>query len=123
SIVASMRTAKWRIREALSDIPGLTFRRIPDPDGDSGCFLLATLETPALCRKFADALKAEGIHGPEGSMACISMEDWHFHWYFNNLSLVNRRGVTPSGWPWTDPANEFAADYRYDRGTLPICDD
>jgi len=121
--VSAMRTAKWKIRNALSEISRITFRRIVDPAGDSGPFLITMLDSPETCKKFAAALHAEGIRGPEGSMACVPMEEWGFHWHFNNLSLVNRRGVTPTGWPWNDPANAFAREYRYDRGVLPNCDD
>lgn len=122
-IVGAMRTAKWAIRNELADAAGLEFRRIVDPEGDSGPFLITILETPELCSRFVDALHAEGIRGPDGSQSCIPMEQWHLHWYFNNLSLVNRASLSASGWPWTDPANAFAKEYQYGRGALPVCDD
>jgi len=122
-ITAAMRRAKWTIREALADIPGIGLRTIPDPQGDSGPFLITTYRTPQLCRRFTEALQAEGIRGPEGSLACVTMEQWGLHWYFNNASLVNRRSLAPDGWPWTLPANAFAKDYAYDRGALEVCDD
>src|SRR5690606_14193416 len=34
----------------------------------------------ALARRFVDALKAEGIRGPEGSLACLTMREWGLHW-------------------------------------------
>ncbi len=122
-ITGAMRSAKWAIREQLATIPGLQFRRIADPEGDSGPFLICTLESPDLCKRFAEALHAEGIVGQTGSMACVPMESWGLHWHFNNQSLVQRRSQSVSGWPWSDPANAFAADYDYARGTLPACDD
>lgn len=120
-IVRAMRGAKWRIREALEDIDGLRFRRIVDPAGDSGPFLIATFDTPEICAQFVAALRAEGIQGP--AQACIPMTEWHLHWYCHNPSLGHRASLSPSGWPWTDPANQFAADYDYARGALPTCDD
>ncbi len=45
------------------------------------------------------------------------------HWHWNNPSLVNKRGLNAAGWPWVDSANAFAAEYSYERGTLPNCDD
>ena len=122
-IVRAMRTAKWAIRRQLEKIPQLGFRTILDPEGDSGPFLITIYPDRATCQAFTDALRAQGIRGPEGSYACLTMEEWGLHWYFNNLSLVNRRGFTPNGWPWTDPANAFAQSYTYGRGTLPTCDD
>jgi 8-amino-3,8-dideoxy-alpha-D-manno-octulosonate transaminase len=123
SVVNAMRTAKWKIKKALADIPRLKFRRVVDPEGDSGPFLITLLDSAEMCTQFVDALRAEGIKGPEGSMACVTMEEWGFHWHFNNLSLVHRRGVTPTGWPWNDPANAFAKEYKYSRGMLANCDD
>ena len=122
-IVAAMRQAKWAIRRQLADIPGLQFREIPDPDGDTGPFLITVYPDAATCRAFTEALRAEGLRGPEGSLACATMEEWGLHWYFNNLSLAHRRSLSADGWPWTHPANAFAAAYDYARGALPVCDD
>jgi 8-amino-3,8-dideoxy-alpha-D-manno-octulosonate transaminase len=44
------------------------------------------------------------------------------HWYFNIPSLVKKRSNAHDGFPWTHPANAFAADYRYEKGGLPVCD-
>src|SRR5262249_25392394 len=67
--------------------------------------------------------QAEGIVGPSGSAACIPMTKWGLHWYFNNQSLVHKRPITKTGWPWSDPINAFAKDYSYAAGTCPTCDD
>ena len=122
-ITGAMRDAKWRIREALSDIEGLGFRHIVDPAGDSGPFLITTYRDGDTARRFTEALRAEGIRGPEGSLSCISMSEWGLHWYFNNASLVEKRSLSAEGFPWTHPANAFAADIKYHRGLLPICDE
>lgn len=118
-----MHTRKWQIRNKLSKLPGISLRRIVDPEGDSGPFLIGSLDTPELCRDFVAAVRAEGIRGTEGSLAFLPMEEWGLHWHFNNPSLVNHRGVNRGGWPWTDPANAFAKDYDYGRGSLPNCSD
>jgi dTDP-4-amino-4,6-dideoxygalactose transaminase len=119
----AMREKKWAIRRELEKIPGIRFRRIADPDGDTGAFLIHWFETPELCRKFVDALKAEGIRGEGYAKPCITMEQWGLHWYFNNKSLVNRKSLHSSGWPWSLPQNEFARRYSYGKGSLPTCDD
>ena len=36
---------------------------------------------------------------------------------------MSRRGLNSRGYPRRDPANAFAADYAYTRGTLPQADD
>lgn len=122
-IVSAMHGAKWRIREALKDIPGLRFREIVDPEGDSGLVLICTLPDEGICRRFVDAVRAEGIAGPSGSLAVVTMREWGLHWYSNIPSLVERRSNSRDGFPWTHPANAFAARYSYAHGALPTCDD
>jgi dTDP-4-amino-4,6-dideoxygalactose transaminase len=122
-INTAMREAKWRIRRELEKIDGLEFRRIADPEGDTGAFLIYLLKDGDLAQGFTNALRAEGIHGAGYAKPCISMREWGLHWYFNNKSLVNRRSLHSSGWPWTFAQNAFAADYNYGRGALPTCDD
>jgi dTDP-4-amino-4,6-dideoxygalactose transaminase len=121
-ITGAMRSAKWRIREQLSDIKGLGFREIPDPSGDSGPFMITTYESQELRDQFVDALRAEGIRGPEGSLTCIKMNEWGMHWYFNNPSLVQKRSLSKDGFPWTHPSNAFCNDMSYEHGLLPGCD-
>jgi 8-amino-3,8-dideoxy-alpha-D-manno-octulosonate transaminase len=122
-ITEAMRNAKWKIRSQLEGIPGLRFRKILDPDGDTGCFLISIFENPDICKRFTEALKSEGIRGEGSSNPCLTMEEWGLHWFFNNLSLLNKRSISPSGWPWTLQENSFAKDYTYERETLPNCDD
>lgn len=43
--------------------------------------------------------------------------------YYQIPSLVKKRGTNSAGRPWTDPLNEFAKDYSYDKGTCPFEDD
>ncbi|MGE2726278.1 DegT/DnrJ/EryC1/StrS family aminotransferase [Mycolicibacterium pulveris] len=121
-IVSSMRYAKWRIRRELADIEGLGLRDIIDPSGDSGLVLIFTLPDEATCRRFVDALRAEGISGPSGSLAVVAMQEWGLHWYCNIPSLVHKRSNSRDGMPWSHPANAFAADYEYAAGELPGCD-
>jgi 8-amino-3,8-dideoxy-alpha-D-manno-octulosonate transaminase len=122
AITQAMRSAKWRIREALQGTPGLEFRHVPDPSGDTGPALLMMLPDEAKARRFIDALKAEGIVGPQGSLTCITMREWGLHWYSNIPSLVHRRSNSRDGHPWTHPSNAFADAYDYKHGALPHCD-
>lgn len=122
-ITGAMRTAKWKIRKALEGTPGLSFRNIPDPDGDSGPFLITIYPSKEKCQEFTKALQAEGIKGPEGSLTCIPMTDWGLHWYYNNPSLVQKRSISSDGFPWTHPANDFGKSISYEKGTLPKCDE
>ncbi len=122
-ITGAMRNAKWKIRRALEGTRGLEFREIPDPDGDSGPFLITIYPSKEKCQEFTKALQAEGIKGPEGSLTCITMAEWGLHWYYNNPSLVKKRSLANDGMPWSHPANDFAKSYSYEKGTLPKCDE
>ncbi len=121
-ITGHMRGSKWRIRQALADIDGLGFRTVPDPQGDSGPFLITTYADADTCAAFTQALRAEGIRGPDGSLACLTMQEWGLHWYFNIPSLTGKRSNSRDGFPWTHPANGFAGQIDYGRGALPCCD-
>lgn len=121
-ITGAMRSAKWRIRERLAGT-GLLFRNVPDPAGDTGPFLITVLPDAERCARFVAALNAEGIQGPPGSLSCITMQQFGLHWYFNIPSLTERRSNSRDGFPWTHPANAFAAGYSYRHGALPFCDD
>jgi dTDP-4-amino-4,6-dideoxygalactose transaminase len=121
-ITGAMRSAKWRIREGLQDCPGLRFREIVDPSGDAGPFLITIYPDSEKCDAMVTALRAEGLVGPPGSLACVAMRDWGLHWYFNIPSLVGRRSNDRSGSPWSHPENAFATGYDYHRGALPRTD-
>ena len=121
-IVGAMRTAKWAIRDQLNG-SGISFRRIVDPEGDTGPFLITLWPSSEACAFAVDALRAEGIRGPEGSLACLPMREFGLHWYFNIPSLVEKQSNSRDGFPWTHPANAFADGYDYHHGTLPGVDD
>lgn len=120
-ITGNMRQAKWAIRQRLADIPGLAFRNVRDPEGDSGPFLITLYPSPEIAQRFTEALRAEGIAGPAGSLACIPMTQWGLHWTFNNASLTRRQANSRDGFPWSHPANAFHADIDYSADALPGC--
>jgi 8-amino-3,8-dideoxy-alpha-D-manno-octulosonate transaminase len=118
-----MRESKWRIRRALENIEGLGFRKVLDPEGDSGSFLISIYPDADTCKRFTEALRAEGIRGEGEINICLTLEEWGLHWAFKNPSLVNKRSFSASGWPWTLAENQFAKEYSYERNTLPNADD
>jgi len=123
SIFAYMHHAKYRIRKGLEEIRGLELRRIIDPDGDTGLFLLMTWPTEEIRNKVVRETRKAGIAtGPKG-LNNLTMPEWHQHIYYQIPSLVKKKGLNSAGRPWTDPLNEFARDYSYDKGTCPFTDD
>jgi hypothetical protein len=79
SIIEHMRASKYRIRRALGALPGVKFRRVVDPAGDTGAFLIATYESPATAKQVNDALRAEGITTYPQGLSNIRMTDWGLH--------------------------------------------
>lgn len=122
-ITEHMRQCKWQIRSAIETIPGLSCRRILDPKGDSGAFLIVRFDRREICHDFVKALIAEGIQGPPGSLGCLPMTDWGLHWYFNITSLINKTSNAADGFPWSHPANAFHTEISYQAGSLPQADD
>ncbi|GHS99669.1 8-amino-3,8-dideoxy-alpha-D-manno-octulosonate transaminase [Synergistales bacterium] len=69
------RLHKKHFKDALSEIDGLTFRRLPDPEGDSSTFLTFFVKSEEQARSVTRALKDAGVEGV-------------FHWYDNNWHYV-----------------------------------
>jgi dTDP-4-amino-4,6-dideoxygalactose transaminase len=114
TIVANMRGSKHRIRDGLSDLKGFTWRRIDDPAGDSGPFIVVTFEDEGIAKRFAQQAADRGV-------TCSHMPDYGLHVYYNVKALVERRSNATDGWPWTHPANEpLTRDYA--KGCLPKTD-
>ncbi|WP_268124697.1 DegT/DnrJ/EryC1/StrS family aminotransferase [Roseivirga pacifica] len=65
------------IKEALEKIEGITFRKIPDPEGDNASFLSFFLPTEELTRAAHKALLANGLGG-------------NFYWYDNNWHYIKK---------------------------------
>lgn len=76
-ILALQRKNNAIIKAALEGIEGVTFRRIPDPDGDNASFLSFFLPSEDLARKAHAALLANGLGG-------------NFYWYDNNWHYIKK---------------------------------
>lgn len=67
-----------RLKEILSQAPEISFRRIPDPGGDSCSFLCWFLPTEEITRAVVADLKAQGILAG------------NFYWYDNNWHYIRK---------------------------------
>lgn len=117
----AMRRAKRRLRQVISRYPAVRLRRLIDPDGDTGCFLITTYETPELAKRVNDALRAEGIVTYPQGASNILMTRWGLHLYYNNLNLLRRASVDGRGFPWNLPANQGLGG-SYEKGSCPVAD-
>ena len=61
-LMARCRQIQARILERISDLSGLTLRRVPDPTGDQGFEIYFGLPTPELATAFHSQLNALNVH-------------------------------------------------------------
>lgn len=66
------------LKEILSQVPEISFRRIPDPEGDSCSFVSWFLPTEEITRAVVAELKAQGILAG------------NFYWYDNNWHYIRK---------------------------------
>ncbi|HIJ72692.1 MAG TPA: DegT/DnrJ/EryC1/StrS aminotransferase, partial [Candidatus Hydrogenedentes bacterium] len=115
-IVSGMRASKERIKAQLDGLPGLSFRTLNDPQGDTGPFLILILEDEACAVRAVGNMKGRACEG-----AC-RVCDYGLHIYFNIASLVNKTPLSPAGNPWRLKENADSA-YEYGKGACPKSDD
>jgi 8-amino-3,8-dideoxy-alpha-D-manno-octulosonate transaminase len=117
-ILPHMRSSKNRIRRELESYNQVELRSIPNPQGDTGAFLITTYRNKSTAQWVNQALRAEGIvPGPMG-LSNIVMSDWGLHLYYNMAALfaASRDGSLrhlrkESGVP------------QFGKGTCPVADD
>ena len=103
-IVAGARRAKQKIRDAIDEFPDLAFRRLTDPDGDTGVCLVMFLPDVETMARARAALQAEGV--PAGGMYNDKQRDWHIYTYWEQI--LEKKTVAADGLPWSAlPANEL----------------
>jgi 8-amino-3,8-dideoxy-alpha-D-manno-octulosonate transaminase len=119
--ISHMRHSKYRIRKALGGFPGVTLRRIADPEGDTGCFLITTYKDAQTARRVNQALRAEGIVTSPQGVSNVVMTEWGLHLYYNIVSLGDRASIDGRGFPWKLEENRgLERDYR--KGACPVAD-
>ena len=85
-VVKSIRKRNAEIKEGISELEGITFRRSNDEQGESGISLVFFVETPEKARLFKDALVAENIRTESGGYPTVVYDprviDGHtfMHW-------------------------------------------
>lgn len=98
-IVAAARARKQLLQAGIGPTAaekGVTFRELPDPEGDTAISLTMFLETPAKAPAVAHALNAENISA--GVLYRPDRRDIHVyaHW----LPVLTKRAWTDAGGPW-----------------------
>ncbi|HUJ22186.1 MAG TPA: DegT/DnrJ/EryC1/StrS family aminotransferase [Bryobacteraceae bacterium] len=121
AIIGSMRRSKYRIRQALERFPEVQLRKIQDPLGDTGCFLITTYRDAETARRVNRMLRAEGLVTSPQGVSDVVMTDWGLHLYYNNISLVRRTSNDRGGFPW-NLAENAGLEREYGKGACPVAD-
>jgi 8-amino-3,8-dideoxy-alpha-D-manno-octulosonate transaminase len=122
-ITATMRARNQQLYRGLAQIPGIQPRRIIDPAGDSGPFVLIRTPSGEAAEELVNRTRNAGVKPGPWGVGNIRMTNWGMHIYYHNISLIEKRGVNSAGRPWSDPLNEFHKEIDYHKGALPQMDD
>lgn len=114
-VVSHMKVSKQRIKDTLGEIKGVSFRRLNDPDGDTGPFLILTFENESRAIRITRHLTDGGIEN------VFHLLDYGLHIYHNIRSLVEKVPLSPAGNPWSLPQNADSV-FEYAKGTCPMSD-
>lgn len=115
-ILKNMRASKKRIKQMLEGVPGLSFRRLNDTEGDCGPFIIMVLDNEQKAQKAVEKMKAGGLHN------VFRIADYGLHIYYNIPSLVKKVPLSPAGNPWNIKENADSV-YSYSKGSCPVSDD
>lgn len=94
------------LEQGLADLPGVSFRDVPDREGDSCTFLSILLPSETKAREAATALAAAGV---DGAFYWYD-NNWHYHrgWaHFKQLASPSAMAVEKAGWLGIFPAVEL----------------
>jgi dTDP-4-amino-4,6-dideoxygalactose transaminase len=105
-----LRKNKKLLKDKLSEIKEIKFRKILDDDGDLGTLLTFFMPTTKSAEKLAQKI----------GCTTVSKSGWHV--YSNMEHLLGKMTVTSEGCPFTCPYYE-GKEINYYKGMLPQTDD
>ena len=111
-VLAAQRKNKVVLAAMLAPIPGLKFRAVPDPEGDSATHLAFNLPTETQAKAFRKALAAEGI-----GTTIFKENFWH---YVPNWEHFLAKSTAQTKTAFNDPRNRKVT---YSRKAIPKADD
>lgn len=115
-IVDSMRRSKALLKECCGELPGARWRRLVDPEGDSGPFAVLECESEGQAIDAVKAMREGGLH------SVWRIHEYTYHISYNIPMLLNRIPLSPAGNPWDLPQNRESR-HAYDEASLPRSSD
>jgi 8-amino-3,8-dideoxy-alpha-D-manno-octulosonate transaminase len=113
-VLTHMRASKERIKNAIADLPGVSFRRLNDAEGDTGPFLVLCFADESRARQATESLK-------KNVRNVWRLCEYGLHIYHNIGALVKKVPLSPAGNPWSLPQNA-ESKYEYGKGACPQSD-
>ncbi len=104
TIIAGQRRNKAAVRKALSGVPGIAFRNIPDPEGDTGTFIAFSLPSAAATKAFQKAMSAQGVD-------FVYFYENFWHYLPNWEHFIAKCTACSSNYPFADPSYKGKASY------------
>ncbi len=113
-IIGRMRAHKAAIIDGLTGIRGLTLRRIPDPEGDTGGTVMFFVPSSDGSKQFSTALAAEGVRNE------VAWESGQ-HVYYHFDQIIERRMFAERHCSWECPY--YTGHARLEKGMFPQTDE
>jgi 8-amino-3,8-dideoxy-alpha-D-manno-octulosonate transaminase len=111
AMIKAQRKTKAMLMEVISAIPGVQFRKLVDPSGDSATFICFLLESSAQCKKVNTVLGENGV-------GAINFGENTWHYYPRWEHLLAGATLARSGWPFLEPGGRRRV--IYDKNALPV---
>jgi len=104
SMIVAQKKNKYRLKESIDLIPGVQFRELIDPAGDSATFLSFTLDDTEHRKKVGKVLHENGA-----GAICWAENSWHFYPKWEHLLAGSTQ--TKSDWPFAEPGGNRRVVY------------
>lgn len=111
AMVASQKGYKAQMMDAAAAIPGVSFRELIDPAGESATFFAFMLSDADQCNKVNAHLRSKGV-------GAVNWSENGWHYFPNWEHLLESKTLRTSGWPFVDPENGKRRIF-YDPESLP----
>ncbi|MBU1567217.1 MAG: DegT/DnrJ/EryC1/StrS family aminotransferase, partial [Proteobacteria bacterium] len=110
SMIVAQQKNKTILKEAASVIPGVSFRQLVDPQGDSATHLAFIMQDREHCLRVNGSLRKEGLGAVN-----FSENTWHYFPQWEHL--LGAKSLTRSGYPFNEPGGNKRI--VYDPKALP----
>jgi 8-amino-3,8-dideoxy-alpha-D-manno-octulosonate transaminase len=110
AMVAAQQKNKAFLHEAAAGIPGVSFRHLVDPQGDSATHFAFILQDREHCQRINASLRKDGV-------GAINFSENTWHYFPQWEHLLGAKTLTQSGYPFFKP--EGKRRIVYDPQALP----